>query len=424
MSELIKELQSELAQARKLCALKDDRIGKLEWFEKEHRFKLERLSQLNNVYLGFDKLITLNSPILTPELRSLASTMHLKVDNIIHVSPAAWKRTNSHTGYIADVLGGFGAVEKVYQLPSRGGHQANVIFANPEARKAGFEAVKSRFRNKAPSMKFSLQQFPKLRFQDRCLQKIFKELKEENKIFSYSLNNYGVTKHHEFVFPLYTFRVSGNKVTRYEDSRCIGPYREGFIVPTDDVNFESPEFQQLKEMIWEHVQECQNEHSLSHKSRAPALPTLAHHIQPIIESVASNVISDFREYVGGRSIQVNSDSSFDTQDIQWPELGQNPCSISDSVSIRSRSSSPEAKVFATKSVASQSLSPQVIANVTSPMSNSITNAIRENNFVFSTVSLDLIGKPIAIGPISESRAGTPPKSSDFTTLQPIDPNSI
>ena len=179
MSELVKELQMQLDHAQRLCAQKDDKINELQWFAKENKCNLDRLSKLNSVTLGFNQLITLNSPKLSPELRLLASTMYLNVDRVIRVNPAAWKRTNSHSGQIAAALGGFGAVDKVNQLPAKGGHQANIIFANPEARKAGFEALKDRFGKLAPSMKYSLQQFPKLRHQDRCLQMIFRELKEE-----------------------------------------------------------------------------------------------------------------------------------------------------------------------------------------------------------------------------------------------------
>ena len=160
MSELVKELQSQLAHVQRLCALKDDKINELEWFYKEQKFNLDRLSKLNSVTLGFNKLITLNSPILSPELRLLASTMYLNVDRVIRVNSATWKRTNSHSGQIAAALGGYGAVEKVYQLPARGGHQANVIFVNPEARKDGFRAMKDRYGKSAPAMNYSLQPFP------------------------------------------------------------------------------------------------------------------------------------------------------------------------------------------------------------------------------------------------------------------------
>lgn len=426
MSDLVKELQRELDHIKTLCKVKDDKISELKWFAAEHKSNLDRIAKFNNITLSFNKLITLNSPVLTPELRALASTMYLNVDNLIQVNPAEWKRTNSHTGHIAAALGGFGAVEKVYQLPSRAGkgHQANIVFTNPEARKAGFEAVKFRYRKRAPAMKFSLQQFPKLRKQDQCLQLIFRELKQEGKIISYSLNNFAATRHNEFVFPLYTFRVSGNKVTKYEDSACIGDYRAGFTVPVDDVNFESPEFEHLKSLICEHVQECQNELDMACKKRAPALPTLADHVKPVMESRnISTEPSNFRECAEDPSGQMKDDTTSDMssqQDEQWPKLGQNPISVSDSNKGSSHLTEQAIQSSAVTLKKGNQQESELITNNTPP--RSISNAIKEKNFVFSPACFGLVGQPIAKGPLNESVIGSPPISSEFHELTPINPN--
>lgn len=430
MSELVKELQSQLAHVQRLCALKDDKINELEWFYKEQKFNLDRLSKLNSVTLGFNKLITLNSPILSPELRLLASTMYLNVDRVIRVNSATWKRTNSHSGQIAAALGGYGAVEKVYQLPARGGHQANVIFANPEARKDGFRAMKDRYGKSAPAMNYSLQPFPKLRHQDKCMQKIFRDLKQEGTILSYSLNNFAVTRHNDFVFPLYTFRVSGTKVTKYEDSACIGAYRDGFTVPIDDSKFVSSEFQQLKEMICEHVQ---SELHLSHKSRAPALPTLADHLQPSMEN--QNISSEHfnsRESVRAPSGQSMHDGEFEMsaaeRDIQWPKPGQNPTSVaSSSASEASRGSSPfvekvvakKTQVLQSSNISLNEISDKETRENDTP-SRSLSEAIKDFNF--SPVGFALLGQPLAKGPLNDSIIGSPPISCEFTELQSINPN--
>lgn len=430
MSELVKELQMQLDHAQRLCAQKDDKINELQWFAKENKCNLDRLSKLNSVTLGFNQLITLNSPKLSPELRLLASTMYLNVDRVIRVNPAAWKRTNSHSGQIAAALGGFGAVDKVYQLPAKGGHQANIIFANPEARKAGFEALKDRFGKLAPSMKYSLQQFPKLRHQDRCLQMIFRELKEEKMIHSYSLNNFAVTSHNDFIFPLYTFRISSTKVTRYTDSRCIKAYREGFTVPVDDIHFESPEFYHLRDMIREHVDEYQIPLEQSYTSRRPALHTLADHI-PIhfrdstedraerqnISKVPTDAPFHFRESTEDHA----RDESYDAQ---WPKPGQNTSvTSSDTMSGTSRDSSPvshplEMVVYATKSSDVQSSSSS--SHQTQHQGIEITNSpprsiLFKENFTFSPV---LLGQPIA-RPINNAIGGSPPNSSDIITMQPL-----
>lgn len=417
MSDLVTELQRELAHVKTLCKVKDDKISELKWFAAENKSNLDRIAKFNNITLGFNKLTTLNSPVLTPELRALASTMYLSVDNLIQVNPAEWKRTHSHTGHIAAALGGFRAVEKVYQLPSRAGkgHQANIVFTNPEARKAGFEAVKFRYRKRAPAMKFSLQQFPKLRKQDQCLQLIFRELKQEGRIISYSLNNYAATRHNEFVLPLYSFRVSGAKVTKYEDSACIGDYRAGFTVPIDDYNFQSPEFEHLKSLISEHVQECQNELNMACKNRAPAMPTLADHIMPVMESRnISTEPSNFRECVEDPSGQKEVDLS-GQQDALWPKLGQNSSSISESYHLADQAMQSSAE---TQNKGYQQENEVITSNTPR---RSISKAIKEN-FVFSPACFGLVGQPIAKGPLNESVIGSPPISSEFHELKPINQN--
>jgi hypothetical protein len=408
-NDVVKELKRQIA-------MRDDEINTLQWYAREHKQKLNRLATLNKVTLSFSKLITLKSPILSPELSLIASTMHLGIDKIINVNPTTWKRANSHTGQIATAVGGFGAVEKVYQLPAKGGHQANIIFANPEARKAGFAAVKDRYKHRAPAMKYSLQQFPKLRFQDRCLQKIFWELKVRKKIQSYSLNNYAVTAHHEFVFPLYTFKLVGtDKVTRYEDSRCIEVYRDGFSVPLDDYNFESPEFMQLKNLVCRHVQEYQDELEKPFMTKKPAMPFLVDYIQPHMNRESHTNSSQIPTPTNEPFNFRDSDRDLDEQ---WPKPGQNPSmEMSDIPADSSRESSPMNNTM----IVSKATHSTMMSYDKSPKSLNITSTSIHNHIFFSPINLPMLMGPRAEGPLNESMMGSPPISNEFIQLQPIDP---
>ena len=59
MSELVKELQNQLAQVKQLCAMKEDKIRELKWFSDENRFNLSRIIRVNCVVINQNQIINL-----------------------------------------------------------------------------------------------------------------------------------------------------------------------------------------------------------------------------------------------------------------------------------------------------------------------------------------------------------------------------
>lgn len=254
-----------------------DQLQKQKWFHGEFKTQLKRLEKLNKITFDLSKnnLITLSSPILTPELKAIATSMFIpNVSKIAPVNLKTWSIPNSNSHSIACSVGGWGAVESVIQLPTKSKRpDSTIIFSSVAARKSAQYHIKANFGKKAPNIQYSLNNFPKLKFQVRCLNNIFKELIAEKLIKSYNLNNFAACNHNEFLFPLYSFKIEGNHISsKFNDSKCISLYKDGFSVPTNDFMFQSKEYQELKTTIQNHVFDS------IELTRSPSNPTLKDHI--------------------------------------------------------------------------------------------------------------------------------------------------
>ncbi len=313
-----------------------DHIHQQRWFLQEYKTRIKRAELLHNIRYDLPKneIINLHSSVLTPELKVIATSMYIpNISSIAHVNRKTWAIQNSNSHNIACNLGGWGAVESVIQLPAKSKRlDATVIFNSVGARKSALYNINKNIGPKASKPQYSLNNFPKLKFQVRCLNNIFKELLEENIITSYNLNNFAASNHNEFVFPLYSFRVEGEtKNTKFLESRCIPMYKEnGFLVPLDDVNFNSNEYLKLKSTIQDHVFEH------IEMQRRPSNPTLLDHLKNICPNASFTASASlpgtpqptptpFPTYpLSEPPTQVYTSSTNTTADeICWPKIGQN-----------------------------------------------------------------------------------------------------
>ena len=265
-----------------------DQINKQKWFLDEYKNQMKRFEKVNKITFNLPKnqLITLNSPILTPELKVIATSMYIpNISKIAHVNMKTWSAPNSNSHSIALSLGGWGAVESVIQLPTKSKRpDSTIIFSSIAARKAAQYNVKNTFGQKAPNIQYSLNNFPKLKFQVRCLNNIFKELMAEKSIIKYNLNNFAACNYNEFLFPLYSFKLEGNSHnSKFNDSRCASLYQNGFSVPSDDFLFQSKEYQELKTIIQDHVYES------TELSSKPSNPTLHDYFKFVCPDATVNI---------------------------------------------------------------------------------------------------------------------------------------
>ena len=314
-----------------------DHIQQLQWFLNEYKTRIKMAELLHSIRydLPRNEIINLHSPVLTPELKVIATSMYIpNITSIAHINRKTWAIQNSNSHNIACNLGGWGAVESVIQLPAKSKRlDATVIFNSVGARKSALYNINKNIGPKASKPQYSLNNFPKLKFQVRCLNNIFKELLEENIITSYNLNNFAACKQNEFVFPLYSFRVEGEtKNTKFLESRCIHMYKEnGFLVPLDDVDFKSNEYLKLKSTIQDHVFEH------IEMQRRPSNPTLLDHLKNICPNASvtasaslpgtphptptpflTSPLSEPTVYSASTNTPVPS-----ADEICWPKIGQN-----------------------------------------------------------------------------------------------------
>ena len=442
---------SNIHDLRKRLSIAEDKLQKLIICNSEHKKEMARISQFDNVRIDFpsNQLVSLNSNVLTPELRYLAQTMYIPhVNRLVKVNSDTWRNSNSHTRDIANALGGFGAVEKVYQLPSRTTFGSNIIFTNPEARKAGFAAVKLQYKQNAPAMNYSLFKFPKLKLQVACLYKILSGLVQKKLIKSFSLNNFGASQYGEFVFPLYSFRLAyNNQATRYEDSQCIMMYKEGFEVKASKQPYNSNEFRQLENVIGDHVMQLRENEMLRNRDDSSALskpksPTLRDHIIPLLDSTrieaslsrSKNIFQ--REENGNRDELRTSSLSPDVYNTQWPQLGQNnspryeldqhsdhstsPVSttrsrLSPTHQILQHTTPPPSVQHIVTSYPPPSLPSVKVAN--SPMSNPFVFVQHQRMIFAQHIGLPPMMGPAALGPLPLMES--PPHSTHLTELKSV-----
>ncbi len=148
-----------------------DQINKQKWFLEEYKNQMKRFEAVNKITFNLPKnqLITLNSPILTPELKVIATSMYIpNISKIAHVNMKTWSIPNSNSHLIARSLGDWGAVESVIQLPTKSKcPDSTIIFSSIAARKAAQYNVKTTFGQTAHYIQSSLNTFPKFKFQVR-----------------------------------------------------------------------------------------------------------------------------------------------------------------------------------------------------------------------------------------------------------------
>ena len=250
-----KNINNEIKQKQLVLELKYayNELHFAEFQVNKYKDMLNRTSAEFNIRYDFPSyLITLDSRVLSPELRAIKSSMHItELNKVIKINNQTWKYKHSHNNKIAHAVGGYGLVKSVIQLP---GQNANVLFRNPECREIGLSTIKRRLRQNSPAIQYSLAPFPKLKHQVKAMSVIFNYLKKNGAINNFSLNNFAACTHNDFLQPLYSFKVSpDSKPTKFEDSRSIALYTEGFTVPIEDNNFCSDEFFHLRSVIWNHV---------------------------------------------------------------------------------------------------------------------------------------------------------------------------
>ena len=86
---------------------------------------------------------------MTPELHDIACTMHIpNLQKVFDVDRHRWVERNSYARDIAKLGGGFGLVDKVFQLkPTESGYGANIRFLTPQCRKAAENNIKWKYKS-------------------------------------------------------------------------------------------------------------------------------------------------------------------------------------------------------------------------------------------------------------------------------------
>ena len=190
----------------------------------------------------------------TPELLRLTASLHIyDVTTYMDVDQARWGKRGSHADEISKMIGGLGGVEQIFQLPAKDGKfGVNLIFKNINSKAMAVKVMKSK--DKAFYPKVCTKPFPVLQHQMRAISIVLKEMKHKKLIANYVMNEFEACKYGERVIPLISVQITERgRYSHYVDSPTRKLYQNGFIIKTDDTNFTSKEFIQMKRALYEAV---------------------------------------------------------------------------------------------------------------------------------------------------------------------------
>ena len=199
-------------------------------------------------------------PHVYRRVRKISSTLHIhNVEHLgVKVDRGTWGRIDSHIESIAELVGGLGHVDNIYQLPQRGNNSnfgVNIIFKDERSRAMGVQVLRSKHGDWFQPQ-FCTRGYPELQHQIRAISTVMRELKNTKRIAAYRIQNIGAVGYGEGVIPLVNLQFrQGEKFTDKMDSPTWSLYKDGFSVPCEDTQFVSMEFQQLKQHIYQYVRE-------------------------------------------------------------------------------------------------------------------------------------------------------------------------
>lgn len=214
---------------------------------------IEKLTAFHGITLS-----DLHCPKSVREMKRISSTLHIHdVQHLgVDIDKGTWGQRGTHLIKIGNLIGGLGHVERIYQLPARGGNPkfgVNIIFRNENSRAIGVQAIQAKYPDFEP--KFCTKGYPILQHQMRAITKVLKELKRERMIAGYKMDATGSLHYGERVLPLVSLQlIHGDKYTEWLGSPTLSLYKDGFYIPCSDVRFVSKEFKQLKQHFYDFVQ--------------------------------------------------------------------------------------------------------------------------------------------------------------------------
>ena len=218
--------------------------------------------------------ITISHTDKTEELTRISKSAHIPdISGWININVKDWEKSNTYIYEIAGALRGryndfnMEYVENIYKLApvkSKGKLRfpVNVEFKSSVARNKSFDEMeKCSKREKISPLIFhySVNAFPNLKQNLRCVANILRDLKQDGKIAYYELNSFFAIPTNDKVGPLYSFRIPNSKSkTSYKDSYTNKLFMEGIVV---DGGSNSENYNLIREAILDHI--CDEEQAES-----------------------------------------------------------------------------------------------------------------------------------------------------------------
>ena len=274
--------QTQTTKSRGDMSNLQEKIDKVDVLEEDLRFAFAEISDLKKEVSYLKKVSNLDigtpeKPATTfcekkpSELQEIVRSLHITdVRPFMTVNHETWFHAYSHAHLISKLLGGMDGVmiDSIYQLKpirTKSGYKypANIVFKNEMYRATGVACLKGsceKVNMSIPPLHYSLGNFPQLKADVNAISTVLKELKSDNLISWYSLNEFMSAPNEERVAPLFSFRVQDSDMaTDFYDCPTINMFWNGFHTPVLDKNHTSPEFGKLKETILQFLQENYDE---------------------------------------------------------------------------------------------------------------------------------------------------------------------